>query len=286
MSLGADRALGREEVVGDRGLQHVHIGLVVVLAVEDRRAIAGKVIGLDAHAARLLLDGLEEVEVVDGGVPVEHLEQLLAADNKEVDKGGVALVRAALEAGHAAFLGDEGDDVVIVARGGLDDGGDVGVIGLVSSDELVVVHVVDKARGAHDHVLGVGALEEGLVGDHVAHQEASARTGGAKGGAGQHEEAALLAGEAPVLAGAHVVGERTVVERHHDTDRGDLGVDHVGQREVDQAVTAEVRKRRHRAALSEGARVFGGVISGNVANRFCHGYSSSFPTTTSSPMTA
>ena len=75
----------------------------------------------------------------------------------------------------------------------------------------------------------------------VAEQEARTRAGRAEGGAGEDEEAALLAGEVPVAPGPHVVDERPVVVGHDQADGADARVGHVGEREVNHAVAAQVR---------------------------------------------
>lgn len=54
----------------------------------------------------------------------------------------------------------------------------------------------------------VRTLEQRLVGDDVAQQEAHATLGGAIRAAGHYEQAALLAVQAPVLARAHMVDQQ------------------------------------------------------------------------------
>ena len=133
-------------------------------------------------------------------------------------------------------------------------------------DDGVEVHVKDDV-GAHHHNIGlVRALEQRLVGDDVAQQEAHAALGGAIRVAGHHEQAALLAVQAPVLARAHVVDQRTVVTRHDDADGLNAGIHHVGQRKVDQAVAAQKRDGRDGAVLKQHAAVGRRVVSGDVTD--------------------
>ena len=107
-------------------------------------------------------------------------------------------------------------------------------------DELVEIGVEDDVGRGEHHVAVRAALEHGAVLDEVADQETGTHAGGAEGGAGQDEQAAVLAGEAPLLAGAEVVGEGAEVLGHDHADGADAGVDHVGHREVDHAVAADI----------------------------------------------
>ena len=60
---------------------------------------------------------------------------------------------------------------------------------------------------------------------------------------GQDPQAAVLAGQIPVLAGAHMVQQGLIALVDDHAHVGDAGVDIVGQHKVDQAVTAAERQR-------------------------------------------
>jgi hypothetical protein len=136
----------------------------------------------------------------------------------------------------------------------------------VRLDDGVEVHVKDDV-GAHHHNVGLlRALEQRLVGDDVAQQEAHTALGGAIRVAGHHEQAALLAVQAPVLARAHVVDQRAVVARHDDSNGLDAGIHHVGQRKVDQAVAAQKRNGRDGAVLEQDTAVGRRVVSGDITD--------------------
>ena len=136
----------------------------------------------------------------------------------------------------------------------------------MGGDDLVELEVEDDVRAHHDHIGLLGAGEELLVGDDVAQQEATAALGPAEGGAGNREEAALLAVEHPLLAVAHMVDDGAVVTGHHEADGLDAGVRHVGEREVDQAVTPDERDGRDGARVEQHARGLARVVGSDVAD--------------------
>ena len=270
MRLGLDGALLREEVVLDVHVEHGHVGLIVVALGEDGRHVARKLEGLDVDAAEVARHGLEDVQVVRGGVPLEHVEQQLAADDKAVQEHALAELDAVVDALHAAVLHVKADGVVKGAAGGARDHGHVGAGLLVSGVDLVKVNVVDEVCRGQDDRIGSAASEEDLVMHKVAQQEAGAGARSAKGASGQDEEAAVLAVQVPVLAGAHVVDERAVVVGHDHADGADAAVDQVGERKVNEAVATEERHGRHGAARGERAGLLGRVVAGDEANDLLH----------------
>ena len=171
---------------------------------------------------------------------------------------------------HASRLADFQSGYVIVVfalRAAVHHRG-MGARALVGIDDFGEVDVEDDVASAHDHIGQVGALEERLVGDDVAQQEAHAALGGAKCVAGEQEQAALLAVEHPIAARLHMVDKRAVIARHHDADGFDAGVHHVGEREVDQAIAAKDWQGRQGTAFGElGARTTG-IVCGDVADGF------------------
>ena len=268
--LGHDGAIGVEQAVVQVGAQHLHGALVVRLLIEDAECQALEFIRAHVDAAELGLDCLEEVQVVDVLVVVDDLEQHVAVDDAAVEELVVAEGAAGMQSMHASCFTDlQGGHVLIVlALGAAVHHRGVCSGALVGIDDLGEVDVEDDVASAHDDVGLVGTLEERLVGDDVAQQEAHAALGSAECVAGKQEQAALLAVEHPVASRLHVVDERAVVARHHDADGLDAGVHHVGEREVDQAVAAEYRQGRQGTAFSElGARTTG-IVCGDVADGF------------------
>ena len=268
--LGLDGAVRREELGRDARVEQIHVGAEEGALVEDRGNVAAKVKGARVNAAEVAGHGLEEVEVVRGGVPVEHVEQELAVDDKAVEEHRVAEVDALAHALDAAVDDVKGRHVGVLLGGRLGEDRDVRAGGLVGLVDLVEVDVEDEVGRGEDHGVGVAALEERLVVDEVAQQEAGARAGGAERGAGEDEQAAVLAVEVPVLAGAHVVDDGAVVVRHDHTHGADAAVHEVGQGKVNETIAAEVRQRRHRAALVERAGLLGGVVAGDEADDLLH----------------
>ena len=133
-------------------------------------------------------------------------------------------------------------------------------------DDVREVHVEHDVGAAHDDIGLGGALEHHLVRDDVAQQEAQPVLCGTVGVALQQEQAALLAVELPLAAGAEVVDEGAVVARKHDADGADARVHHVGEREVDQAVAAHEGAARERPALQKRAFILAGVVSGDISD--------------------
>ena len=88
---------------------------------------------------------------------------------------------------HASRLADfQGGYVIVVfALGAAVHHRGLGARALVGIDDLGEVDVEDDVASAHDDVGLVGALEERLVGDDVAQQEAHAALGGAECVAGK-----------------------------------------------------------------------------------------------------
>ena len=176
---------------------------------------------------------------------------------------------------------------VVVDGGGTvaDDRGGV-ARRLMGGDGGLEVEVHDHVGAREHHVVGGVADEERLVVDDVAQQEAEALVRAAVDGAGEDEQAAVLAVEHPVAAGAHVVEKRPVVLRNDHADGADAGVDHVGQREVNETVTAGERQASHRTTLREPARHVRLVVRGDKSDSLAfHGHSP-LPMTTSSPARA
>ena len=240
MRLGLDGALLREEVVLDVHVEHGHVGLVVVALGEDGRHVARKLEGLDVDATEVARHGLEDVQVVRGSVPLEHVEQQLAADDKAVQEHALTELDAVVDALHAAVLHVKADGVVKGAAGGARDHGHVGAGLLVSGVDLVQVNVVDEVCRGQDDRIGSAAGKEDLVMHKVTQQEAGAGARSAKGASGQDEEAAVLAVQVPVLAGTHMVQQGLIALVDDQAHVADARVDIAGEHEVDQAVpTAE-----------------------------------------------
>ena len=267
VGLSQDRALGVEELVGHGLVEQVHAAAIERLLAKHANDLALVLVAAHVDVAKVALECLEQVQIVGGLVVIDDLEQRLAVDDAAVHRGVVAVHDAGAHTRQAAVLVNlELGLVIDVARGLTVHHGHLGAGVLVRVDDGVEVHVKDDV-GAHHHNIGlVRALEQRLVGNDVAQQEAHATLGGAIRVAGHHEQAALLAVQAPVLARAHVVDQRAVVARHDDADGLNAGIHHVGQREVDQAVAAQKRNGRDGAVLEQDAAVGRRVVSGDITD--------------------
>ena len=140
---------------------------------------------------------------------------------------------------------------------------------VVLLEHLAVVHLVDVVAGKNEHVLGllgadgVDVLVNGVGGAHVpvvAH---------ALHGRQDLDELAHLAGhDVPAFADVAVERERLVLGE--DVDPAQVGVDAVGERDVDDAVDAAEGDGGFGAVAGEGIEPFSRASSQQDSQRVFH----------------
>ena len=184
-----------------------------------------------------------------GGVHRDGLQERVGVHDVVAHRGQDLIGGVRQPRGLLGLL-DEGLDLASVGRVGLDDaelvrqgprladarhgagqpGGDVVV------QHLGEVHAVDVVRTGDDHVVGPLVVEqvEGLVDRVGAPQEPVLAH--ALLGRHRRDVVAQHVGHAPRLGDVAVQRVGLVLSEHHDLE--EAGVDHVGQREVDQPVDA------------------------------------------------
>ena len=148
----------------------------------------------------------------------------------------------------------------------------VGPVAAVGGDERLVVHLVDVVAG-EDHD-GVGRVVLDDV--HVA-QDGVGRAAVPLGDLAARDvrleqlDAAAVAVEVPRPAEADVVVERARVVLGQDDDVVDVGVDAVGQREVDDPVLAAERHGRLGALLGQDRQALAFATREDDRHRPLHG---------------
>ena len=198
---------------------------------------------------------------------VDDFKKQLTVDNEAVQELVVAKLASRLDRLDSAGIADnEGSYVLVCALSLAVNHGDSGTTGCMGINDLVEIDVEHHVASAHNDIGLVGTLEEHLVGNDVAKQEAHATARRTIRVAGNQEQATLLAVEHPVFTGADVVDKRTVVSRHHDANGLDAGVHHIGERKIDEAITSNKRQRCKRTILKKNALLPAGVISGDIAD--------------------
>ena len=124
----------------------------------------------------------------------------------------------------------------------------------IGNDDIFFIAMIEEARDPLERfqTIGIGCI--GLI-----------RIGR------QQDDAAVLSREVPVLAAAEVVDQRLIIVFGDDADCRDPRIDHVGEREIDEAITSAVRDGRHRPVAGELRNVFIMYIGKNNSNcRMCH----------------
>ena len=170
------------------------------------------------------------------------LEQGLPHD---IDVEGVVhfarLIGVDGDVGHTLVL-IEGEDLHVLELRHLAvlvGNGDVGFLRGVELEQVVEVEVVDRVGVGDDDIFVAGMTEEVHVGVDGLDPVLIVRYGSRGRVIGREDvEAFPFSREVPGFAGTDMVHQGLVVFFGDDTDFGDTGVDHVGQREVDEAVTA------------------------------------------------
>ena len=125
--------------------------------------------------------------------------------------------------------------------------GHIEAVLLVIIEQLAQIQIGNVGAVGQQHVLLIGAGQE--LGDILQRAEAAQVVilRRFRGEGGQQVEAGGLAGQIPRLAAADMVHQGLIVVVGDDANLADAGADHVGQREVDQAVTAAEGDGRHGA---------------------------------------
>ena len=115
-------------------------------------------------------------------------------------------------------------------------------------EDLVIVDVLDHVAARQQGVALVGPLDE----DEVLIISTDVPFYGmfdVRPFFRQIEQAVALVGQTPFLAGPDVVQDRPGLTGEQEADVFDAGVDHIGKREVDEAVFAADGQRRQRARV-------------------------------------
>ena len=164
------------------------------------------------------------------------------------------------------------------------NGRSLGLLGGQHGDVAAAGDVILQGGAIVDvaHHVGVGQQDIGGGGDGlqivqgvaqlVQFAPAAAGIGVLGGEGGQQLEAAVLAVQVPLLAVAQVVHQGVVVLLDQHAHVEDAGVDHIGQREVHQAVTSAEGDGGHVPVLSEGVQRVGVQIRKDNTSHFHGGH--------------
>ena len=239
--LGQDGPLRREQLRPDGGVQQLHGPLIVGGHAVDAGGVAIPHPGPEAQLAALILEDVvaEAVTVVGHAVGDQVDKQLLAQHEH---------VQAAVAGGVVAVVGGVHDaagvvhleiGVVTVAGDGGAHAGHVGAGGHVVVQHLLQGQVDDEvAVGQHHVVLADVAQVVHHVAQslHLAPEVTVVAPALVVGEGGQQLQAAVVAAQAPALAGAQMVQHGLALALHDDAHVGDAGVDEVGQHEIHHPV--------------------------------------------------
>ena len=147
-------------------------------------------------------------------------------------------MRVVLVGNHQAEAGS-------LAPGHFHDGHrELGVLLLVEAQEVGVILLADLVTGQDDHILGIIPVDEGnILIDRVGRALVPVGAGGLLVGR-QHMDAAMQAVQVPRLAVADVLVQDQRLILGQDAHRINVGVDAVGQREVDDTILSAKRNCR------------------------------------------
>ena len=206
-----------------------------------------------------LKDAAAEIHDVVGGAVVHHVQQQLFGENVDLQalQGAAGGDGMNGQVGHPAgiihlhILGEAGR---ALQTGGADHG-HIGAAVQMLLEYLSHRQVDRHIAPGQDHIVLTDVLQ--IVGHagqgiHVA-PVLAAPLRIAKGG--EDPQAAVLAGQVPVLAGTHMVQQRLIALVDDNAHVGDTGVDIVGQHKVDQAVAAAERQRAGVAGAGQLAQI-------------------------------
>ena len=152
---------------------------------------------------------------------------------------------------------------------------DVRAMAAVGRHERLVVHLVDVVAGEDEHGVARIVLEDvDVAQDRVGRSAIPLRHAAAGDVRLEELHAAAIAVQVPGPAQADVVVERARVVLGQDDDVVDLGVDAVGQREVDDPVLAPEWDRRLGALLREDRQPLAFAAGEDDRHRPLHGRAS------------
>ena len=121
----------------------------------------------------------------------------------------------------------------------------------MEAQEVAVVLLTDLVAGEDDDILRVIAVDEGhVLVNGVRRTLIPVRAGGLLVGR-QHMDAAVQAVKVPRLAVADILVEDERLVLGQNTDRVNVRIDTVGQREINDAVLAAKRHRRFGQLLGQ-----------------------------------
>ena len=251
--LCGDGSLLGKEGVAFLTVQELHADFVVGL---DRVDDFGETGGLIADDLQIVHVGLKEITaegvLVVGRCILDEVLQKRLPHKEDVERVVDLILNVATD-------GDVGDPLVLVHgenhgvakfRGlaVLVDDCDVGAGGVVLVKQVVKVNVVDCVGVGHDDIFLSCVVQK----VQVAHEGVNTAVPGA--GAcqgvvirGKKEHSLSLAGQVPWLSGTHMVHEGLIVVLGDNSHAGHSRVDHAGEREVNETVTAAKRNRCHGA---------------------------------------
>ena len=190
-----------------------------------------------------------------GGAVVHHAQQQLLGQDIELQRlqrlvGGGGVDGQVGDAAGLADLHIFGGAGGAPEGGGADDG-DVGPGVQVLLEHVGHGQVQGQIAPAHDDIVLADVVQvvrhpgQGVHGAAVVPAPAGIAEGG------QDAQAAVLAAQVPVLAGAQVVQEGLIVLVDDDAHVGDAGIDIVGEHKVDEAVAPAEGERTGVAGTGE-----------------------------------
>ena len=247
----------------ERGLlaQELHVGLVEGGDGADVAPIGLELVGVEALVVRKQLGDDVATEVMRG---VGILSVLLQGLDEEVGGEDVDAHGSEVALGLLRLLHELEDAALVVAvhdaeagsvlpRHRHDGDGEVGVVGLVGGEHVLVVHTIELVAREDEDVLRILALEEADV---LSDGVSGARIPGAAGLGGvrrKNGDAAVALVEVPSLARAEIGVEEVGTILREDADGADAGVRAVGEHEVDDPVLTAERHCRLRDLTRQNA---------------------------------
>ena len=108
--------------------------------------------------------------------------------------------------------------------------------------DIVQIQVHRHIAAGEDHIVLTDTLQVGIDTGQGVHTPLvfalPPLVGIAEGG--QYPQTAVLPGEVPVLAGAHVVQQRLIIGVDDESHIGDAGIYHIGEHEIHDAVAPAI----------------------------------------------
>ena len=234
------------------GVQHLHVGLPQAADGADILPVAAEVVGV--HTAAVLQQVGNDIlaEIVLGVGVSLILGQVLLQDIpvEDVDTHGsqigLRVLRLLLEFVDAVVLiGDHQAEAGSLAPWHLHDGnGEFCVLFLVEAQEVRVILLADLIAGQDDDILGIIAVDEGQVLiNGVGGALVPVRAAGLLVGR-QDMYAAVQTVQVPRLAVADILIQDKRLILGQNTNGINVGVDTVGEREIDDTIFSAKRNGR------------------------------------------